>query len=94
MTPNDHLVLKIVLTEPQRNTAQDTFLITKNSVFSSNSSEKTILAVAYMKFKNTHISSISFFELILYFEQDLETLSRLSVQMCDTVAGYLWVDCI
>ena len=50
---NDLLALKIVLTEPQRNTTQNTFLITKNSVFSSNSSEKTVLAVAYMKFK-TH----------------------------------------
>ena len=34
MTPNDLLSLKIV-TEPQRNTEQNTLLMSKNSVFSS-----------------------------------------------------------
>ena len=43
--PNDLLDLKIVFTEPQRNTGQNTPLISKFSVFLLNKSEKTILAV-------------------------------------------------
>ena len=34
--PNDLLALKIVLTKPQRNTEQNTLLISKNSIFFSN----------------------------------------------------------
>ena len=45
MTPNDLLALKIVSTEPQRNTEQNSFLMSENSVFSSNQSEKAIVAV-------------------------------------------------
>ena len=45
MTPNDLVALKIVLNEPRRNTEQNILLISKNSTFSSNKSEKTILTV-------------------------------------------------
>ena len=40
MTQNDLLALKIVLTEPQSNTEENILLISKNSIFSSNKTEK------------------------------------------------------
>ena len=45
MTPNDLLTLGMILTEPPRNTKQNILSVSYNSLFPSNYSEKTILAV-------------------------------------------------
>ena len=57
MTSNELSALKIVLTEPQRNTEQNALLISEDSILSSHRIVKTILAVILLTIALRHIKT-------------------------------------